>query len=378
VARAIQDTVFVSWTDVGLHDVLFYNVYRSVGAGEFQLVWNAPYPTNTYVDTSVVFGTSYRYQISASGAKFESIRSEEVISEPGPNIVWVSDNLNGGVAKLTHDGRTALDFFSGFSSVAALVADKRRSVTWVVQNGFGLERAFRLSGDGRMLTPIIPLDDPADVALVERTGSIWIADGQGGRVLRVNSTGFGELNLTNFGEPVAVDVDQLTESCWIADNGLRSNGTRAVVGLTASGDIARVIELTGGELYDIEVDDRDGSIWVAQENTIVKLVRSGAGYSTARIGTFEVAWQIEIDQESNNFWVLDIEASTLRKYSLDGELLFEISGLDSPRGMAIGTFDHSCYVADTGNDRVIRVSPSGQILSVFSDIRLPVALSIEN
>jgi hypothetical protein len=91
-----------------------------------------------------------------------------------------------------------------------------------------------------------------------------------------------------------------------------------------------------------------------------------------------VAWQIEIDQESNNFWVLDIEASTLRKYSLDGELLFEISGLDSPRGMAIGTFDHSCYVADTGNDRVIRVSPSGQILSVFSDIRLPVALSIEN
>ena len=57
--------------------------------------------------------------------------------------------------------------------------------------------------------------------------------------------------------------------------------------------------------------------------------------------------------------------------------LFEFPDLNSPKNIAVSPYEGCCIVAETGNGRVLRISPEGELISEIGDYFYPRGLFIE-
>lgn len=371
---SIQDTTFIEWFPLTLADVTGYNVYRKTGdQSNFSLFASLPLEQSAVKDTTVEFGVNYAYEVSAVGQGFESARSVPIEIEPGPTYTWVADNLNRRLLKLTHDSRHVIESVGGFFEILDIEPNPNTGEVWVLDilNSIAGD-AVKVSADGQNVGPVVNFISPADMSLDANSGSVWVADSRDKVVAKVDSSGNRLFSIREFANPIFLSVDERTGACWVADNELNrvtrisSDGTQI---------FSPNIEFNG--IRALVVNSTDGSIWIAEQNRVLKLNQNGE--QEFELSTqFNLAYRAAVNENTGEIWVIDLSASTVSKFSASGEKVFEVGGFFFPRDLDVNLFDNACLVADTENNRVVRLSSQGQIISTFERLGFPDALGVQN
>ena len=80
-------------------------------------------------------------------------------------------------------------------------------------------------------------------------------------------------------------------------------------------------------------------------------------------GAFKEPSDLFIDHEEN-LWLADTGNDRILKFSREGDYLMEISNLSKPEGVYVDP-DGNIFVADTGNNRILRLDPNGGFVDEF-------------
>lgn len=375
---SIQDTVKLSWDIIELKDLIGYQIYRKTSLeSDFTPVILVPATVSSYSDTSVEFDVEYSYQVSAVGSTYESLPSHTVTITPGPTFNWVSDNANGQLVKLTHDAQHELLRTVRFQNILDIETNPITGDVWVIDRiSLLFAELKRVSPEGNLRLPILQFTSPLDAALEIRTGALWIADSTDNIVIKLDSAGTQLFTIAELLNPIAVSVDQRTGDCWVADNHanrifkIKSDGTEI---------LASPVNLNA--VQSISVNSSNGDVWVADSTRIVKIDENG-NLNLEPNQRFDFAFKIDVNGKTGEFWVLNLlfqfDQSTVSKFSPEGQKFFEISGFTVPEDLSINLFDNSCLVADTQNDRIVRISSGGDIVGILNSIGFPRAVSVQN
>jgi DNA-binding beta-propeller fold protein YncE len=150
---------------------------------------------------------------------------------------------------------------------------------------------------------------------------LWVGDEAGTeRVTKVSSTGNILRRVAAVGNPACLSSDSSDGAVWVADS------VNDQITKLDGYDGARLLTVSGVDAYALSVNSRDGSVWVADysNNRIVKLLPNVTdGYA---VGT---------DSGSDLI----------------------INGFYRPRAVSVNPNTGVVWVADTFNNKVVRISP---------------------
>lgn len=369
-----RDTVFLRWDRLNLNDIAGIQLYRKTNIEpEFSPLVLIQPEKNNFEDTNIEFGIEYMYQISAVGDNFESQRSDEVRVEPGPTFNWVADNGNRQLFKLTHDARHRIQSTFGFLTIIDIEPNPKTGEIWVIDFiSSVIGEVVRISSSGEVLEPIVRLVGPEDASLYVSSGDLWIADSRAGRVVKLDPVGNELFSISNFSSPISVSVDQRTGDCWVGDD-----SRNEVIKISSDGQERMVSSLTFNSVKWIDVDSNDGSVWVSDRTRVLKLNEMGLlEFEISQ--AFSFAHKIAVNKNNGEVWIVNWNPSTISKYNSNGQKIFELDGFLRPEDLAINLFDNSCLVADTDNDRVVRISSDGQSVEAVQEILIPIAVGVQN
>jgi DNA-binding beta-propeller fold protein YncE/4-amino-4-deoxy-L-arabinose transferase-like glycosyltransferase len=115
--------------------------------------------------------------------------------------------------------------------------------------------------------------------------------------------------------------------------------------------------------------DQDGNVYIADSGNARVLKFDPAGRLLLTFGNrgtgdaqFDQPWALAFDR-AQNLYVLDAMTGQIQRFDRDGRFQARFGaevGMFRPRGLAIGPGDE-LLVADTGHDRIIGLSPDGQL-----------------
>lgn len=368
---SMRDTVELRWDRLDLRDLSGFRIYRQLqGEPGFSPIAQMPPEIQSYREVRAKFDTAHSYSISALAPNFESLPSDAVTITPGPTFSWVADGRNGNLVKLTHDGMHEILRSSFFFNPFRLQIDTPRGNVWVLERYFGSDLS-RLDMNGRLVKRIEGINGPADLALDQADGSIWVADTLTNGLLKFNSD--GELVKRNeaYKKIVALAVHPVTHEVWALN---RDN--RRVLIFTGAGDRRGEANVNLQRPTDIDIDARTGNVWIADGTRVIRLDAEGNPEALAT-QSFRFVSRLAADEISRGCWLIDyatsVRDSRIVKLAPDGALSFPaLTGFDIPESLAANPYDGSCLVADLGNNRLVRISADGKNLSVYNRIFSPV------
>jgi DNA-binding beta-propeller fold protein YncE len=368
---SMRDTVMLRWDRLDLRDLSGFQIYRQLqGDPGFSPIAQTPPGIYSYRDVRAKFDTMHSYRISALAPDFESPLSNAVTITPGPTFSWVADGRSGDLIKLTHDGTHEILRSGAFPSSFRLQIDAQRGYIWVLEEFRGSELG-RLDINGRNVRRFESIGGPADLAVNQSDGSVWVADTLTNGLMKFNSDGTRAIKNEAYKRIVALAVHPQTHEVWVL-----SRDSQRVLIFSPTGELRRQASDSLQRPRDIDIDGRTGKVWVADGTHVIRLDAEG-NQETLSPQTFRFVYRLSADEVSGGCWLIDYSTSfrdsRLVKLAPDGALSFpEILGFDRPESLAANPYDGSCLVADYGNDRLVRVSADGQSLSAYGRISLPV------
>ncbi|MDZ7262750.1 MAG: hypothetical protein ONB05_11685, partial [candidate division KSB1 bacterium] len=369
-----KNLVILSWEPLASQDLVGINIYRkSQREVDFRKLFFAPPSATQYEDRAVVYDTTYYYQISGVSATFETPRSDPVSITPGPTYNWVADTDNGQIVKLTHDGLHEIFRVSIDGYPTALSVDVRTGTAWVIEGM--MDRIYQLSQDGTFLRFLTGFKEPVDVAIDERTSSLWVADKSAQRVVKLDSSGSELFAIAGLKTPISLSLDKRTGDCWVADLSQKS-----LTKISSSGTFTMTVPYPLLSPQSLSVDSKDGSCWVADSSQVLKFT-SGGQLLVGPILGFNFAYRIQANSATGECWVLDIgnwyNQSKVIRLSSQGQILLNKKGFSFPQALSVSLYDGSCLVADTYNDRVVKISLTGNVISELGGFSLPSDVAVE-
>ncbi len=350
-----------------------YQIYRKMSdESEFSRYRVVSSESKSFKDFNVLYGHTYDYKLTALGPDYESVPSEPVEILPGPTINWVVNSFSGQLVKLSHDAQHQISRFSGFYTLVDVEPNPKTEEVWVVERSTRFAgNAIRVSKAGRIQQPIVPFTGPVDAAIDLISNSIWIADLEARRVAKLDSLGGRVFTNGELLAPISLAVDQRNGVCWVADRILQR-----IARISEDGTATDFSAVEFISLQSLTVNSRDGSVWVADSTRVVKLSEDGSRQLDLD-HDFQYAYKISVNENTGEVWVLDLGPSTLLKFSSSGSKIFEVAGFSEPQDLAVNLFDNSCLVADTENNRLVKVAANSVMIGEFSNIRSPFAVGIQ-
>jgi sugar lactone lactonase YvrE len=366
---SMRDTVMLQWDRLDLRDLSGFLIYRRLdNEPSFAIIDTTLPGTFSYREVGAKYDTARSYRISALAPDFESPPTEAVTITPGPTFSWVADGSNGNLVKLTHDGVHEILRSGAFFNPFRLQIDSARGYIWVLENSFGSELG-RLDLNGRNVRRLARLNSPTDLAVDKSDGSIWVADTLANGLLKFNRDGEPVKKNEAYKKIVALAVHPKTHEVWALD---RYN-TRVLI-FAPAGEL----RLQAGDSLqrprDIDIDGT-GNAWIADGARVIRL-DAESKQKTLSPEAFRFVYRLAADKKNGGCWLIDDSTATghsrVVKLAPDGAFLFSKSGFRRPEGLAANPHDGSCLVADSGNNRLVRISAGGEKLSVYNRIFLPI------
>lgn len=254
----------------------------------------------------------------------------------------------------------------------------------------------RYSPDGEILGSFYRSNNkgqPYSIGVDPTNGDIYvpeIADGQpNNRVARYtkNGTYVSELTLSGIDYQAWITVDgngQMIQADSHYGNNSSSNPPAVRVWRLSDGKQVRSFNVlppgttssTVPRLYGID-NDAVGNIWITDtfNNRILKYSSTGTFLASYGAGWFSGdARGMAVDDANNRLYVSDATVGEVEVFDLQGNHLETLgtglgvgpTQLSAPRQVAVAT-DGTLYVAEYGNARIHRYSPTGQDLGFFPD-----------
>ncbi len=226
------------------------------------------------------------------------------------------------------------------------------------------------------------LNVPTGVAL-DAGGNLFVADSGNQRVRKLTPAGV----VTSIEVPARDLALDRAGNLWAAGGArvhevLTSGAVALAAGdgsylLRGDGDAATSARLNGPSGVAV---DANGTIWIADEgNQRIRKVTVDGIINTAATGLTSPGG-ISLDA-SGNLYIADINADQVKRLdAVSGTLTAVplIAPLQSPTAVGIGGGDGTLYIADTANDRVVRVGPNGGLTDLpFGALNGPRGVAVD-
>ncbi|MCE2401790.1 hypothetical protein J4G08_13005 [Candidatus Poribacteria bacterium] len=206
-------------------------------------------------------------------------------------------------------------------------------------------------------------------------GECWVVSG-GDTVYKLHANGAADPSaiqgLTNAS---AVQVNPVNGIVWIAVSA--GNAVFRYDSATGAFDQTPEIKAPTG----ISVNPADGTVWVAGLDGVRKISADGKdilaqvippdGPANLDSGRFSVA----VNPKDGSCWITDGKGP-IGRYDSNGNLLASAPPMDEPKGGLSVDYQGNVWIADTQHNRVVRLSPNGEVLVDLTDIPTPVSPSV--
>ncbi len=113
-------------------------------------------------------------------------------------------------------------------------------------------------------------------------------------------------------------------------------------------------------------------VWVASGDFIYELLND------IKVSGFSNPKSVSVNLITGECWVADTGNSRVKKISAQGNIVLDLSGFNNPSSVAVNSKTGECWVADTGNSRVVKLSSQGSILRQVIKLDNPVSLSVNS
>ena len=197
--------------------------------------------------------------------------------------------------------------------------------------------------------------------------------------------------VAGFSSPASVSVNNNTGECWVADT-----GNNRVKKLSATGSV--LLSLTGSAPSmsapsSVSVNNSTGECWVADTggSRIRKFSSSGSQTVNTQVSKpkFNAPRTVSVNPnvdpasgQSGVCWVADTGNNLIRKLSSTGTILLDIPGsspaFSGPRSVSVNTSTGACWVADTGNSRVREFASNGTSILNLTGFNAPRSVSVNS
>lgn len=292
--------------------------------------------------------------------------------------VWLTSGNN--IMELSLDNT-----ITGFSSPNAVSVNKTlmvngRETVWVADTTGNRVRRIYWNGSAWTYDTITGFSSPSGVSvnpveLVNGRETCWVADTSGNRIRRIVWTGSawsysagGGMTLTGFSGPrsVSVNTNELVNSrntCWVADTD--GDRIRKIYWSVAAYTYTNLNLGSNSSPYSASVNTADNTCWVARSGPSgssgrrVSRIAANCGSVLYTATGFVAPNAVSVNPNTGECWVADTGNNLIKKLSSTATLLLTLSGFSAPNGVDAVSVDNSCWVADTNNNQVVRLDAEG-------------------
>ncbi len=367
------DRAVLQWRHLNLNGIEGYRIYRKQASDSaFIPKALASLDSNQYVDYGLAYNKKYDYYITVIGEDFETPSSDTVSIIPGPTIIWATDVYNRRILKISHDGAHEIKQIPVEGYPWAIAYDNEKDALWYTD--VFLNRVYRTDSQIYKIVLDIPDSDPIDLAMDRNNNQIWIADQIQGKIYMFDRLGAPKGENGDFKEPVSIDCDLSDGSCWVADSKAKTV-TKISNTFNPTVQIHDLIKPTS-----VSVNQKSGDCWVADSLRVLKFDATGRQILALEPQCNFLRY-LTVDPEIGYCWVLDfsysVDQSHLLCYNNDGDQLLVFTGLNQPENLKANPYDHSCIVADSGANRILKISLNGTIIGQVNGYNYLIGLFIE-
>jgi DNA-binding beta-propeller fold protein YncE len=353
-----KQDVTLSWDPVDLYDVSEYYIYRRMQDEEFfDAIGCVGSDLARFVDRGLPYDMEVSYRISVTVSNYESPLSDSVSITPGPNSYWVVDYYLSSLSRLTYDVVHTIfrDFYDMWPVDVAV--DTVSRTAWVL---FRYGYLLKISFSGEELLLLEGLNDPTQLALDAAGGVVWVCVGSGTQVVLYDSIG-NELGLiAGFGQISDLCVVGSSGACWIADK-----GENEILLFSPSQVEELSIKESVQSPVSIAYDGETERLWVADSLSLIQIKTDGQVEQIAELDYPILS--ISANSTTGDCWAIleseNLIANEVVRVSGNGEVIARSAGFCFARSLVANPHNGECLVADTGNSRVVRLSPYGQVMS---------------
>ncbi len=221
------------------------------------------------------------------------------------------------------------------------------------------------------------------LTVYQETGSVWIADTFNDQVVKISPSGTPLLTLTGFNKPKGVAIDFADRSVWIADEFINR-----IVKYTTDG--VKLKEITDlRRPSDIVVQPNSNIIVATMGDTAQVVELSHDGTILRSIRGFDSPRSLDVYDLTGDIWVADtfndrivvLDHDIPDGYNIDSvnapvkHLVF--NNFLKPEALAINQSTGYCWVADTGNDRVVRIKKINLEQFIIAGFKEPRGIDVD-
>lgn len=116
----------------------------------------------------------------------------------------------------------------------------------------------------------------------------------------------------------------------------------------------------------------DRPVWVAAGNYVTEL------FTDNQITGFSSATSVSVNPATRECWVADTGNSRIKKLSSTGAILVNVSGFNQPQSVSVNSNTSECWVADTNNNRIKKLSSTGTVLVNVAGFKQPQSVSVNS
>lgn len=116
----------------------------------------------------------------------------------------------------------------------------------------------------------------------------------------------------------------------------------------------------------------DRPVWLSASNYVVEL------FTDNQITGFSSAASVSVNPTAGECWVADTDNNRVKKLSSTGGLLVNVSGFNRPQSVSVNPTTRECWVADTNNNCIKKLSSTGTVLVNVSGFKQPQSVSVIN
>ncbi len=224
----------------------------------------------------------------------------------------------------------------------------------------------KLASNGTELFRIDGLQGPQNLADDNSDRSLWVADFGNDRIVKYTETGqqlfIVEGTEAGFERPTDVAITT-SGNVWVTSLG----DSNQVFEVSHDGEVKR--RLNGfSNPESVDIFRSTGQVWIADtgNNRVVRFSPDVLdGYDLDSINVVPVRFDeqtvnlsqpraIDVNQETGESWVADTGNNRVMRISADFSQ-FIVGGFQNPKGLAVNKSDGSVWVTNTGEDEVIKI-----------------------
>lgn len=262
---------------------------------------------------------------------------------------------------------------------------------WVGDQTSGTERMRKFSNKGNQLLRVGDFTTPGSISSNVTTGEVWVADQGLDKVKKLDPFNGQTLLTVNGIDAYSISVNSKDGAVWVADY----NNNRVIKLLPTVFDGYTIGTHTGSHLTvtgfnrprSVSVDPERGVIWVADTNNnrVVRLspdvsdgynIGTDTGKHVVKTG-FSSPYAVSANSSDGTLWVADYGNNAVVKLSATGTTeIYRLGEFNHPFALNVNFIDGSVWIADMGNDRVVRLASDGAILAKVTGFNDPYSISV--